>query len=331
MKRTLFLLLNILAIAGCEGLAVGTFTVKPISNDEVLEAEATTLMLANQEGEQGTDTDSAVKCLCGGTGRSGDGLGPCACPDGCTCKKTKLEYPVTEPVPQTTVDELDMIDHRVDELKTRVAELTAIHQEVVDKIDNELTRVEAIEDRLAKLESVESNDTFKNDSLPARKLIVMTRMDGTCAPCKTFEVVEVPKLISAGWTVGDNDSYQIILVDVAGELAKEWPDALSNAQNEGTPYFAFYDGDRLASGHVGYTSAVKLAEELNLLIKSPVVPMKNEQANCDCPKCNRSAIVSYRQMVYAPLKPVPDHNGLTQFIARNRFVTQRAWYFNYGN
>ena len=28
-----------------------------------------------------------VECLCGGTGKSGDGLGPCACPDGCKCKK----------------------------------------------------------------------------------------------------------------------------------------------------------------------------------------------------------------------------------------------------
>lgn len=41
-----------------------------------------------------------MECLCGGTGKSGDGLGPCACPDTCKCKKQGAPV-TTGPTPVT--------------------------------------------------------------------------------------------------------------------------------------------------------------------------------------------------------------------------------------
>ena len=44
-------------------------------------------------------------CKCHGTGKSGDGLGPCACAPTCTCKKQQDTTPETPPPPIEEPDE----------------------------------------------------------------------------------------------------------------------------------------------------------------------------------------------------------------------------------
>lgn len=45
-----------------------------------------------------------VECLCGGTGRSGDGIGPCACDPDCSCKANDDAGGELPPAPEPPVD-----------------------------------------------------------------------------------------------------------------------------------------------------------------------------------------------------------------------------------
>lgn len=108
MKRILVLIAMLLA-AGCNDIASRHVIVVPVSEQDLLDGKALLLVNANAAGGQvktpdADDDKKPVKCLCGGTGRSGDGLGPCACPDGCTCKTTRSEVKADEEI-ETKVDE----------------------------------------------------------------------------------------------------------------------------------------------------------------------------------------------------------------------------------
>lgn len=122
MKRILVLMALLLA-AGCGDIASRHVIVVPVSEQDLLDGKALLLVNANAAGgqvktpEDADDDKKPVKCLCGGTGRSGDGLGPCACPDGCTCKTTRsevkadeeIEKKVDEPIDEPAAEESEAI------------------------------------------------------------------------------------------------------------------------------------------------------------------------------------------------------------------------------
>ncbi len=94
MRNLLGIALMLVSLAGC-GMKATVIT--PLNPQEVLDGQALTVMLSRVEPNETVapedldDHKKPVKCLCGGTGRSGDGLGPCACPDGCSCKVKQAE------------------------------------------------------------------------------------------------------------------------------------------------------------------------------------------------------------------------------------------------
>jgi hypothetical protein len=75
------ILLLALSLSGC-----GTETMASADTD------VTAIKLALMQFADGrmpdVDPDPVNECTCGGTGRSGDGLGPCICGGNCTCAKT---------------------------------------------------------------------------------------------------------------------------------------------------------------------------------------------------------------------------------------------------
>jgi hypothetical protein len=95
MRRWLLLVAS-LVLVGC-GQAVMTpkVIVIPVDEQTVLDGKVLLWINANADGREkptpSVPDNGPAKCLCGGTGRSGDGLGPCACQPNCTCKKASSE------------------------------------------------------------------------------------------------------------------------------------------------------------------------------------------------------------------------------------------------
>jgi len=95
VKRIWMMFALLVSVVGCGQLQLPkVIVVAPLDEQDVLDAKAAALIAANSERIEDADEEDekpVAKCLCGGTGRSGDGLGPCACPDGCSCKKISSE------------------------------------------------------------------------------------------------------------------------------------------------------------------------------------------------------------------------------------------------
>lgn len=320
--------LNCIVLAICV-IAIGcgqlpkVILVQPLSEQEVLDAKAALLIHANSEDETATpdqtDDSKPATCLCGGTGRSGDGLGPCACPDGCTCKPkgeapsgetTAAEEPPAVEPPAVEPDESEQEELPVSQdgagqaepeplAKESQAVLSEHEQAVEDRLadlEQEVTvlktdqkgilqvteRLTGVVEKMAAVDSVLASMAIPAKAAPAKaepepqkpgkNLVVITRKDGTSQPCIDFETIEVPKLVDAGWTVGEDDSYQIVMVDIASEAAKEWPAALDAAKKNGTPYFAHYAGKQFIRGSAGYRTAKTLADDINgLSVKAAAI------------------------------------------------------------
>lgn len=102
--RRIVMWMTVLLSGGCGDMAGTRIVVVPIDEQAMLDGKALMLVNANTgvpDKADDTKDPNVQKCLCGGTGRSGDGLGPCACPDGCPCKPSRQE------VPEQTAPEAD--------------------------------------------------------------------------------------------------------------------------------------------------------------------------------------------------------------------------------
>lgn len=61
------------------------------------------VLLTGKQSPTPIKPDAPVECICHGTGKSGDGIGPCACPAGCKCHKDGQSGDVpTEVIPEVS-------------------------------------------------------------------------------------------------------------------------------------------------------------------------------------------------------------------------------------
>ena len=167
MSRIL-LLCVVAFVAGCKNLPHGIAIVPVATVDEqtVLDGQALVLtnLNAGQTPKVHDDEKTPVKCLCGGTGRSGDGLGPCACSPDCACKRARAEVeqvPLSDVFDEPTAgmtDEEPSVDSKPEET------ITDPFLEVQEDLEETLERVSNVTQKLSENQVEITNRLMDHES-----------------------------------------------------------------------------------------------------------------------------------------------------------------------
>jgi hypothetical protein len=358
MRNVMMVMAMMCWCLGC-GSGLKVVIVQPLDESDTLASKAVILSLANQPQAEEVKTPDAVACKCGGTGRSGDGLGPCACPDGCSCKVNRAEPVVEEePVPEPVdAEEPEFIEEPVTataddtDMSELLVRLTDVSEELAQNQTGFSDRLDSFEERLKAIEQpvVKQVDLFETSAAETKvivnQLFVFTKMDGSCPPCTRFDDIEVPLLIDAGWSVGRDETYRIVLVDVAGELSESMQDRFTPYAKFGTPYFAYFKAGKFQKGYAGYTTSKKISDDFNAMINQKVsaarlqpvtvqsrlpvmrtqwgtIDMETYARNCNCPMCaGIRAIQGQLRQSQSRTMVVPAHQEPTPDVVIDKMLT----------
>lgn len=288
MSRIL-LLCVVAFVAGCKNLPHGIAIVPVTTVDEqtVLDGQALVLtnLNAGQTAKADDDEKTPAKCLCGGTGRSGDGLGPCACSPDCACKKVRAEVeqvPLFDEPTAGVTDEEPSVDSKPeleitdpflevqDDLEETVERVSNVTQklsenqvEITNRLMDHESRLKALEE--PKEKPVQSTGFTVEDATKtevkrvAVKAVVVSR--DNCPPCDRMAAI-FPSLESSGWKIGDGPDCQIQRVNVKDLVStNEAADAIG--RTNGTPNTCFYKDGVFVRSVSGEMTSRQLANILN--------------------------------------------------------------------
>jgi len=293
MKRIWMWCLIALA-GGCQGIPSGVAIVPMLKPDEQAVLDGKALVLVNLNAGQGVETKpdekpEVEKCACGGTGRSGDGLGPCSCKPDCSCHKVRAEI---QPVPisdeqqdatavkkaaEQIVSDPEILDPFLEvqddvqdnlESLTKIADkLTKNQVEITNRVMDHESRLKALEDaaKAVKSEPEQVKPTgftveqaTKVRQVPVKAIVVS---QDNCPPCERMAAI-FPSLESSGWKIGDGQDCQIQRVKMTDLVStNEAADAIS--RTTGTPCTCFYKDGVFVRSVKGEMTAKDLADTLN--------------------------------------------------------------------
>jgi len=282
MKRILGLVVVLLLTVGCGQLQLPkVIIVTPLSEQDVLDARALALIGANADlGATIEEDDKPQACPCGGTGRSGDGLGPCECAGGCKCK-ARSAAPISDPDPEPSpVDELEpevaedpepvssdaavgsvsaeaeLLQQLADTLK-QLSEIDKSTATVVSALDKRITALEA-----SRQTATTATVTKAVNDSPERQLIILYT-DKDIDAIDTWETEQGSQLVDVGWSVGTDSSYQVVKLRIEAPDAGQYQQALELATKNGTPYWAVFTAAKFQKGGVGLPAASVVSTMLN--------------------------------------------------------------------
>jgi protein-L-isoaspartate O-methyltransferase len=308
MKRILVLMALLLAV-GCGDIATRHVIVVPVDEQDLLDGKALLLVNANAAGgqvktpEDADDDKKPVKCLCGGTGRSGDGLGPCACPDGCTCKTTRsevdadqeIEQPVDEPSakeseakteeavpvpkdapePATATESPEFVEDEAGEALDRVVgvveTLTDSQVKMAERMLDFEKRLKSLEQPVAKAAEPEKPKVsgFTESQARAAKLVFVTQ--ASCQPCVRVIEEVFPELERRGWMIAkdgsgwtaEDGSEAQIQIVEFGGLQSTSEAAEAVKWAKRTPFYAYFLNGKLVTTATGFWDADSIERKLN--------------------------------------------------------------------
>lgn len=308
----------LVSVVGCGQLQLPkVIVVTPLNEQDVLDAKAAALIAANSERiEDAVEDDEKpiAKCLCGGTGRSGDGLGPCACPDGCSCKKTSSEprgaeietepaIPESEgaisesepPSGESTAENLEsdteptvaqqapsVEDEQLRSIDQSLKELTEYTQQLAAKDSATVKVIDTIEDRVAKLEAAAAEaeklkaaaasldqKAAEAPTRPNQQLVILYA-DKDLATIERWEETNGAALVDVGWTIGADETFQIVKLRIESDDATKFTRAYELAKQKGTPYFAYHYKGEFKQGQNSLPDSAVVSDRLNALVVKPV-------------------------------------------------------------
>lgn len=309
MKSYWVMVALLVSVVGCGQLQLPkVIVVTPLNEQDILDAKAAALIAANSERVEEIDEEASVtKCLCGGTGRSGDGLGPCACPDGCTCKKagseangadieTELAVPESEPASVESAADLDepdteptvqqqapsSSDEQLRSIDQSLKELTEYTQQLAAKDSATVKVIGTIEDRVAKLEAAAAEaeklkaaaaslEQKAAEALtrPNQQLVILYA-DKDVATIERWEETNGAALVDVGWTIGADESFQIVKLRIESDDAAKFTRACELAKQNGTPYCAYCYKGEFKQGQNSLPDSSVVSDRLNALVVKPV-------------------------------------------------------------
>lgn len=316
MKSYWVMVALLMSVVGCGQLQLPkVIVVTPLNEQDILDAKAAALIAANSERVEEIDEEASVtKCLCGGTGRSGDGLGPCACPDGCSCKKTSSEptgaeietepaipesdgaVSESEPVSSESAADPDVpdseptvqqqappsVEQNLDSINQSLSQLTDHTANLAEKYTATVKTTSELEDRVAKLEAAaaaqeklqaeEAALTKKAAEAPTRpnQQLVILYADKDLATIERWEETNGAALVDVGWTIGADETFQIVKLRIESDDATKFTRAYELAKQNGTPYFAYHYKGEFKQGQNSLPDSAVVSDRLNALVVKPV-------------------------------------------------------------
>ncbi len=319
MRNVLVMIGLLMSLVGCGQLQLPkVVVVTPLSEQDLLDAKALALVGANSEApERDLEEDDAAtpeKCLCGGTGRSGDGLGPCACPDGCSCKKSSseatetsgetieansesgqaisetesatdeskpdLDDPDTEPTVQQKAP--PSVEQNLDSIERSLNELTDHTANLAEKYTATVKTTADLEERVAKLEAAaveheklvaaqeELAEKAKAEASRPNQQLVILYADKDVATIEQWEKTNGAALVDVGWTIGADETFQIVKIRIESDDATKFARAYELAKQNGTPYFAYHYKGEFRQGQNSLPDSAVVSDRLNALVVKPV-------------------------------------------------------------
>jgi len=147
-----------------------------------------------------------VECLCGGTGKSGDGLGPCACPPTCSCKR-KQQFDLLKKQVLDTIDLLPAwpkleVEPQVPTPATTEPEVSQIKENAPEPPKSVVIRPKTKAQRL---------QDFAREGKGTRVLYFTQDM---CDPCVKTDTTWIANFIKNGWTEGEEPTNNIQKINV---------------------------------------------------------------------------------------------------------------------
>ena len=291
MKRIWMMIALLASVVGCGQLQIPkVILVTPLNEQDVLDAKAAALIAANTEPVADAPQDDETKpsmCLCGGTGRSGDGLGPCACPDGCRCKPQRQEVLQSTDAVKSELDEeqdtvssddaLDTVaaepsDEQDDgmfkilaDMEGRIGQIVKINGGVIEATENLVAKTAEIDQRLKAVEAMTTSvkkESPQQDASPKRQLLLFYT-DKDLEALDAWETEHGTKLVDVGWSIGNDETFQICKLRIESPEAGQYPQASDLAKKNGTPYWALVEQQAFQRGAVGLPAAKQVSDMLN--------------------------------------------------------------------
>lgn len=278
--------------------------VSRVTLDEQTVLDGQALVLTNLNAGQvqsGGDEKKPAQCLCGGTGRSGDGLGPCSCLPTCECHKVKAEIQQVPLKPEFDVkpediptdaeqdsvavhsDELpreavktefetdpflevrDDLSDTLDKVSKVAEKLSANQVEITNRLMDHESRLKSLEEATkSSVKPVQSTGFNIEQAVKETKKIRVKAIvvsQEHCAPCERMNSI-FPSLESSGWKIGDGNECQIQRVKMTDLVSTtEAADAISKTR--GTPCTFFYRDGVLLKSVAGEMTAKEFADTFN--------------------------------------------------------------------
>lgn len=297
MRNIVMVSAMLLFSIGC-GSGLKIVVVKPTDVMDELTSKAVILSVANQPNTDSANVpDSKVECNCAGTGRSGDGLGPCICSGGCKCKSRSAAPTITPEPEPSPIDDLEPepvtyqpIESRLDVLEQNVNRLTSIGSDM-NTIDEALTQktdklnsdVSELDTRVAALEAgmpvpKADNKAVKAEVNSPKHQLVILYAERDLEAIDKWETEQGSKLVDVGWSIGTDTSYHVVKLRIESPDAAQYQQTLDLARKHGTPYWAVQDESQFRKGSTGLPLAHNVSDMLNSQINpatSSVEPWKS--------------------------------------------------------
>ncbi len=311
MKSYLVMFALLVSVVGCGQLQLPkVIVVTPLNEQDVLDAKAAALIAANSERiEEAVEDDEKpiAKCLCGGTGRSGDGLGPCACPDGCSCKKSGSDVtetansedfveedpipPSAEPIADTAKTDAEptvqqkappSVEQNLESIERSLNELTDHTANLAEKYTATAKSTLELEQRVAKLEATaieheklvaaqdEIAEKAKAESSRPNQQLVILYAEKDISTVEQWDKTNGAALVDVGWTIGADETFQIVKLRIESDDATKFPKAYELAKQNGTPYFAYHYKGEFRQGQNSLPDSAVVSDRLNALVVKPV-------------------------------------------------------------
>jgi hypothetical protein len=191
-----------------------------------------------------------------------------------------LDEPDTKPTvqqqaPSSSDEQLRSIDQSLKELTEYTQQLAAKDSatvKVIDTIEDRVAKLEAAALEAEKLKAASASLEQKAAEAPTRpnQQLVILYADKDAATIERWEETNGAALVDVGWTIGTDETFQIVKVRIESDDAAKFPKAYELAKQNGTPYFAYCYKGEFRQGQNSLPDSAVVSDRLNALVVKPV-------------------------------------------------------------
>ena len=135
-----------------------------------------------------------------------------------------------------------------------------------------MAKLEAAAAEAEKLKAAAASLEQKAAEAPTRpnQQLVILYAEKDSATIDRWEETNGAALVDVGWTIGTDETFQIVKVRIESDDAAKFPKAYELAKQNGTPYFAYCYKGEFRQGQNSLPDSAVVSDRLNALVVKPV-------------------------------------------------------------